>query len=133
MDEKGRIVLPTKFRNALGEGSVLTVWIGPSLLLIPGSSWSLWEGRLERLPLADVHSNRFKRFFYSNMIDIEPDRSGRILIPRNLSKWAHIEKEVVVNGLTTQVEIWAAERWSAYMASPEKWFEEDAKVLDSMP
>jgi MraZ protein len=112
LDNKGRVILPSKIRNELKEGVFITVWPGPCLLLIPHSRWPIWEDKLITLSKGKRDSLNFTRFFYANLREEKPDRQGRISLAPEHIKWAKIEKNVVIIGVGDRLEMWSKEKWS---------------------
>lgn len=131
LDEKGRIIVPAKFRDNLGERCVITRGLDQCLFLYPESEWKNVEEKLKRLPLTQRDARAFTRFFFSGATDVEFDRQGRIMIPAGLRQYAKLEKEVVVIGVSTRVELWAKEVWTEYAQQAEASFEAIAeKIVD---
>jgi len=131
LDEKGRIIVPAKFRDNLGERCVITRGLDQCLFLYPESEWKNVEEKLKRLPLTQRDARAFTRFFFSGATDVELDRQGRIVIPSGLRQYAKLEKEVVVIGVSTRVELWAKEVWTEYAQQAEASFEAIAeKIVD---
>lgn len=116
LDAKGRIFIPAKQRAAFGEGALLTVWQGPSLLLMPAQNWETWESEVfMRLPIGASESyTKLKRTLYGNMSMQELDSAGRVIISPRLKKYAHINTDVVLIGYGYYYELWAAEEWEKY-------------------
>lgn len=131
LDEKGRIIVPAKFRDNLGERCVITRGLDQCLFLYPESEWKNVEEKLKRLLLTQRDARAFTRFFFSGATDVEFDRQGRIMIPAGLRQYAKLEKEVVVIGVSTRVELWAKEVWTEYAQQAEASFEAIAeKIVD---
>ncbi len=114
IDSKGRLILPSKLRDELREGVMVTVWPGPCLLLIPKIEWSRWEEKLQVLPSGKEKSLKFMRFFYAHLQEEMLDKQGRIFISPALRKWARLEREVVVIGMGNRLEIWNKDLWAKY-------------------
>jgi MraZ protein len=111
IDDKGRVILPSKIRKELKEGVFITVWPGPCLLLFPRSQWPFWEDKLITLPKGKKESMNFSRFFYARLSLEKPDRQGRISLTPKQIEWAKIKKEVVFIGEGEKLEIWSKELW----------------------
>ena len=116
LDAKGRIFIPAKQRDAFREGVLLTVWQGPSLLLMPAQYWEMWENEVfARLPIgAPDDYTKLKRTLYGNMSMQELDKAGRVIISPRLQTYAHINSDVVLIGYGYYYELWAAEEWEKY-------------------
>lgn len=130
LDKKGRVILPSKLRQKLEEGVMITVWPGPCLLLIPKFSWPNWEDRLIDLSKARKKSLDFSRFFYAHLQEETLDRQGRVFIAPELRSWAGLEKDVVIVGMGDRLEVWGMKEWQAYVARVSGDYEEIVEELD---
>lgn len=117
IDNKNRIIIPSKFREELGEKFVLTKGLDGCLYVYPINEWKKFEEKLEKLPLTNKSARAFVRFFFSGANEIEPDKQYRTLIPQNLLEYANIKKDIVSIGVSNRVEIWSKEKWDEYNAS----------------
>ncbi len=129
LDTKGRIAVPMKFREKLSAGAIITRGIDNCLFVFAANEWQKLAERLVALPLAQANSRAFTRLMLAGAMDVELDTQGRILVPDYLRAYAGLKKEVVVTGLYNRVEIWNAERWSAYKQKTESASEEIAEKL----
>jgi len=114
IDSKGRVIMPAKFREGLGERFVLTKGLDYCLFVYPNEEWSILEKKLRSLPLTNKDARAFIRFFFAGACECKLDKQGRILIPANLREYAGLEKDVVIIGVSTRVEIWSKDRWDEY-------------------
>ena len=114
IDPKGRVIMPAKFREGLGERFVLTKGLDHCLFAYPNEEWSILEKKLRSLPLTNKDARAFIRFFFAGACECELDKQGRILIPANLREYAGLEKDVVIIGVSTRVEIWSKNKWDEY-------------------
>lgn len=114
VDTKGRLFLPAKFREELGETVVFTKGLDACLFGYSLSEWSVLEEKLKKLPLAKPEARAFARFFFAGAAEIGYDKQGRILLPPVLREHARLEKEVVVIGVSNRIEIWSQDAWQAY-------------------
>lgn len=114
IDTKSRIIMPSKFREGLGEKFILTKGLDNCLFVYSLEEWSNFENKLRTLPIADKAAREFIRFFFSGAAECEVDKQGRILIPSNLREFAKLDKEIVITGVSTRIEIWSKENWEAY-------------------
>lgn len=131
LDEKGRVTVPAKFRESLGQRCVVTRGLDQCLFIYPESEWRAVEEKLKALPMTQRDARAFTRFFFSGATDVELDKQGRIMIPASLREYARLVKDVVVIGVSTRVEIWAKEIWEAYVQEAEASFEAIAeKIVD---
>lgn len=114
LDNKGRVIIPSRFREELGEGFVITKGLDNCLFLYPMGEWSILEDKLKTLPLTNRDARAFIRFFFSGATECILDKQGRVLIPSNLRDHSKLEKDVVVIGVSTRMEIWSKEEWDSY-------------------
>ena len=112
IDAKGRMIIPSKFRELLGEEFVITRGLDGCLSIYPMSEWEIIENKLKALPLTSKSARTFSRFFVSGATFCELDRQGRILIPQPLREFAGLDKDVVLTGSVNRIEIWSREKWS---------------------
>lgn len=129
LDAKGRLIIPAKFREDLGEGVVLTRGLDNCLFLFPSDEWSILETKLKTLPLTKSGARQFVRFLFSGATESDLDKQGRINLPVNLREFACIEKDAVVIGVSNRVEIWSKEKWDSYVESAEESFEDIAENI----
>ena len=113
-DSKGRVIMPVKFREALGSKFVLTKGLDSCLFVYPNEEWINFEKKLRSLPLTSRDARAFIRFFFAGACECELDKQGRILIPGNLREYAGLEKDLVIIGVSTRVEIWSKDKWDEY-------------------
>ncbi len=111
VDAKGRLIVPAKFREALGETFVVTKGLDGCLYVYSDEEWENIENKFRELPLTAQDARKFTRFFFAGAADCEVDKQGRILLPAVLREYAGIGKEVVLAGVLNRVEIWSKERW----------------------
>lgn len=114
IDTKGRLIVPAKFRELLGDDFVVTKGLDGCLFAYPNEEWDKFESQLNKLPVSNKSARQFTRFFLAGAASCEIDKQGRINIPQNLREFASLTKDVVVIGVTTRVEIWSKEDWDAY-------------------
>lgn len=112
LDEKGRLALPARFRERLAGGVVLTRGFDPCILVYPMETWTPLAERVSALSLGDPDVRRLRRLLFSDAVDVQLDRQGRMLIPAELRAYAGVQRDAVVVGMHTFIEIWAPERWS---------------------
>lgn len=129
IDAKGRMIVPAKFREGLGECFVLTRGLDKCLFAYPMEEWKILEEKLKKLPLTKKDARSFTRFFFSGAVECEVDKQGRINIPQTLRNYSKIEKECVVIGVSGRVEVWAKEIWEDYFTESEESFAEIAENL----
>ncbi len=124
VDPKGRIIVPAKFREGLGEKFIVTKGLDNCLFAYSSKEWENLESKLRTLPFTDKDVRAFVRFFFAGASECEVDKQGRILIPQNLREYAGFEKDVYVIGVSGRVEFWDKSRWESYSGddniSPDK-------------
>jgi MraZ protein len=114
LDPKGRVIMPSKFRDGLGDKFVVTKGLDHCLFVYPQNEWQELERKLRTLPLTSKDARAFTRFFFAGATECELDKQGRILIPANLREYAELTKELVIIGVASRVEIWSKEKWDDY-------------------
>lgn len=131
MDNKGRLFIPARFREGLGLVFVVTKGLDRCLFLYSGPEWELMEKKLRKLPLARAEARAFTRLFFSGAAELEADKQGRVLLPAALRDYARLEKDVIVLGVSSRVEIWAREEWERYGSEAAAAYEKTAeKIVD---
>ena len=113
LDAKGRVIIPSKFREALGEKCVVTNSLDQCLCVYDMPSWERFVQKLSGLPYNTRKQRELVRFFMSNATEADLDKQGRILIPLNNRKHAHIEKNVIMMGVGARIEIWDPETYES--------------------
>lgn len=129
VDMKGRLIVPSKFRESLGEWFVLTRGLDQCLFGYPLSEWEIMEEKLKALPLTKKDARSFSRFFFSGASECELDKQGRINIPAPLMEYGKLEKECVVLGVSNRIEIWSKQIWDEYFKASEDSFAEIAENM----
>lgn len=129
LDSKGRLIIPVKLREGLGERFIITRGLDVCLFAYPLPEWEVMEQKLKALPLTRADARAFMRLFFSGAVEVERDKQSRILIPQNLRGYAHLEREVTVLGVSSRVEIWADTVWKNYSEKQNSSFEQIAEQL----
>ena len=111
IDPKGRVIIPSKFRETLGDEFVVTKGLDGCLFVYDTKEWNVFEEKLKSLPITNKDARQFVRFFLAGAATVEVDKQGRVLIPGVLRDFAVLEKDVVLIGVASRVEIWSKERW----------------------
>ena len=111
LDAKGRLIMPAKLRQDIGEKFILTKGLDGCLFAFSQTEWLNFEEKLKSLPLSDKNARNFVRFFLSGATECEIDKQGRFLIPTNLRIAGNLEKEAIIIGVGTRLEIWNKETW----------------------
>ncbi|WP_411343180.1 division/cell wall cluster transcriptional repressor MraZ [Paenibacillus sp. WLX1005] len=129
IDDKGRIIIPAKFRELLGQSFVMTRGLDHCLFIYPLEEWSLLEQKLKSLSLMKADARAFTRFFFSGAAEGEWDKQGRVNVPSNLRQYAQLDKECTIIGVSNRVEIWSRSVWEQYYNESEQSFNEIAEKL----
>ena len=122
LDNKDRLVLPAKFRDALATGLVLTKGQDRALVVWPAAEFAAYAERLNEASRSNAKVQAYQRVLFSGASDEIPDRQGRITVPAALREYAGLDRDVVVVGKNTTAEIWDTAAWTAYLADQEDAF-----------
>lgn len=114
LDSKGRLILPAKIRDGLGDTFIATRGLDDCIFIYTREEWGILESKLKQLPLMKPEARAFVRYLFAGAAELETDKQGRILLPTNLREHAKLEKDVVVMGVSSRVEIWSREKWQEY-------------------
>ena len=129
LDEKNRLMIPSKFREQLTSTFILTRGLDGCLVIYSIDSWNNITSKLNTLPFTKKDARNFLRFIASNAIDLQFDKQGRIVIPNNLKMHAGLSKECVVIGTLDKIEIWSKENWDKFNLENKDKFELIAENL----
>ena len=129
LDDKGRLVMPTKFRDPIAEGAVITIGYEGCLTIYTAQGWDRCQKDLLSKPMTSVAVRKAMRVLTANASDIEPDKNGRIKIPDYLLTAAAITKDVTIVGLGTIIEVWATDRWQKEQMMDKEEFESLSEQL----
>ncbi len=132
IDSKGRLIIPSKLRESLGEHFMITKGLDGCLFLYPDDEWKTFEDKLRTLPLTNKKARDFKRFFIGSAVEGELDKQGRVLISSSLRAHASLEKEVVLAGMLDKVELWSKEAWETRTADVEENIEDIANDMEDL-
>jgi len=111
LDVKGRLIMPSKFRDDIGEKFIITKGLDGCLFAFSADEWKKFEEKLSTLPISNKDARLFTRFFFAGAIDCELDKQGRFLISSNLREFAGFIKDVIIVGMNSRIEIWSKEKW----------------------
>ena len=114
LDTKGRLIMPAKLRQDIGETFIITKGLDGCLFVFSQNEWNNFEEKLKSLPLSDKNARNFVRFFLSGATECEIDKQGRFLLVNTLREYAEITKEVIIIGVGTRLEIWNKDKWKKY-------------------
>ena len=132
IDAKDRIIVPAKFRESLGDNFVVTKGLDNCLFVYTSEDWRKFEEKLRTLPLTNKDARKFTRFFLAGAAEREIDKQGRILIPSVLREFAALEKDVVLVGVGSRIEIWDKARWNESISIYDDDMEEVAENMESL-
>jgi len=132
VDEKGRIAVPKKYHKDFAKGAVVTRGIDQCLFLFPKKEWELLAAKLAGLPLSQANPRAFSRLMLAGAMDMDLDGQGRIIVPEYLREFAKLNKQVVVAGLYSRLEIWDEQSWANYKHQSESNAVDIAEQLNSL-
>ncbi len=115
IDEKGRLIIPSKLREELGENIIVTRGLEDTLFIYSEKEWSLIVSKLKSLPFTKKDARSFTRMFLSGATAIEFDKQGRIKVPSPLVDYASLIKECVIIGVGDRLEVWSREKWNKFL------------------
>ena len=130
LDAKGRVSIPSKFRDDLGGTFVLSKGLDNCLYAYSVKEWDGFQQELLALKGSDAH--KVRRFFFSGATECEIDAQGRVVIPPNFREYAGLKKELVILGVSNRAEIWDKDKWNAYMSDSSFDSEEIAKAMERL-
>lgn len=111
IDPKGRLIIPAKLRDELGDNFVVTKGLDGCLWMFDSEEWDKIEEEIREMPFTMKEARMLSRFIVAGAFDGELDKQGRVLLPSNLREYAGITKDVVLAGVGSRVEIWAKEKY----------------------
>ena len=129
LDEKGRLILPAKFRDELGDGVVITRGQERCLYVFSTKEFASVHDKIRQAPVTNEEDRRYLRVFLSGATDETPDKQGRVLLPQLLRDYANLSKELVIIGVGARAEIWDAQTWNEYLARNEDGFSSQAEEV----
>lgn len=132
IDRKGRLIMPAKFREELGEHVVVTRGLDGCLFVYTAEQWMEVYEKLSNLPSTNKNARWYQRMVLSKAAECEMDGQGRILIPSSLTSLAELKKECLIIGMANHLEIWAKERWESVEEENMDQFEEVAEHLSDI-
>lgn len=133
IDRKGRIIIPSKFREVFKEHYVekfyITRGLDKCLFVFTEEEWRLQEQKFKSMSFTKAQARQFNRLYFSGAIDVTCDRQGRVLVPQYLKDYAGIKRDVVIVGVSNRIEIWARDGWKKYYEGAMPSFEKTAENL----
>jgi len=135
IDNKGRLIIPSKFRESFKEYDIekfyITRGLDKCLFLFTENEWKSQESKFKSMPFTKTESRRFNRLYFSGACEVECDKQGRILIPKYLKDFADIKRDVMIIGVSNRIEIWSRDSWNEYYSTSKESFEEIAEKIVS--
>ena len=131
LDTKGRLIMPAKFREQLGDSFVVTKSPDKCLYIYSNEDWKNFEEKLSALPITNKATRQFVRFFLAGAAECEVDKQGRILLPAVLREYANLEKEVILAGTSRRIEIWHKDKYLADQSEYEDNIDDIAANMES--
>ena len=132
MDTKGRLSIPSKLREDLGETFIVTKGLDNCLFVYPLGEWNVLENKLKQLPMTNREARAFVRFFFAGATECELDKQGRVRIPNNLREHALLNKEAIIIGVATRIEIWSKEQWEKYNSDVDLSYDDIAAKMQEL-
>jgi MraZ protein len=129
LDEKGRLFLPAKYRDELAAGVVITKGQEHCLYIFPYGEFERITGKLSEAPVTAKAVRDYSRVFFASASDEVPDKQGRITVPAALRGYAGLERDCIVIGANTRLEIWDAQAWETYLAGQEDLFSQASEEV----
>ncbi len=130
LDAKGRVIMPAKLREDMGDKFILTKGLDGCLFGFSQTEWANFEEKLKTLPLTNKNARNFVRFFLSGATECEMDKQGRFLVVSNLREYAEMDKEIVVIGVGNRIEMWNKEKWTKHNSDENISADEIAEKMD---
>ena len=135
IDKKGRIIVPSKFRDFLKEYDIKKIFVtrglDKCLFLFTEDEWKAQESKFRSIPFTKSESRKFNRLYFSGATQVECDGQGRILLPKYLKDFAEIKRDIMIIGVSNRMEIWSKETWNEYYKTSKGSYEEIAEKLMS--
>ncbi len=135
IDKKGRIIVPSKFRDFLKEYDIKKIFVtrglDKCLFLFTEDEWKAQETKFKSVSFTKSESRKFNRLYFSGATQVECDAQGRILLPKYLKDFAEIKRDIIFIGVSNRIEIWSREVWQEYYKSSKSSYEDIAERLMS--
>ena len=132
LDSKNRVIMPSKFREKLGDSFVMTKGLDNCLFIYSSKEWDIVEDKLKSLPMTNKDARAFVRYFFAGACECELDKQGRILMPNHLKDYANIDKDLVIIGVSTRIEIWSREEWNKFNSDANISYEDVAEKMSQL-
>ena len=132
LDSKGRLIIPAKFRDQIGDEIIFTRGMEGCIFGYPQAEWQKIEAKLAKLPLTQRSARKFTRLFYSGAMETEFDKQGRVNLTATLKEHADLIKECVTVGVSNRIEIWSEDRWQKFADEADDNYDDIAEDLDDI-
>lgn len=132
LDPKNRVIMPAKFREKLGDSFVMTKGMDNCLFIYANDEWSNVEEKLKSLPMTNKDARAFVRFFFAGASECDLDKQGRMVMPTHLKEYAKIDKDLVIIGVSTRIEIWSREEWNKFNSDANISYEDVAEKMSQL-
>lgn len=132
LDSKGRLIIPAKFRDQIGDEIIFTRGMEGCIFGYPQAEWQKIEAKLAKLPLTQRSARKFTRLFYSGAMETEFDKQGRVNLTSTLKEHADLIKECVIVGVSNRIEIWSEDRWQKFADEADDNYDDIAEDLDDI-
>ena len=133
IDRKGRLILPSRFREAAKESGVerffLTRGLDRCIFMFGEEEWRSQEQKFKGMSFTKQEARSFNRMFFAGAVDVVPDRQGRFIIPPYLKDFANIRRDTMVIGVSNRIEIWDSETWKKFYVNSRDTFEQVAEKI----
>lgn len=133
IDRKGRLILPSRFREVCKECGIerffLTRGLDKCIFMFSEDEWRLQEQKFKNASFTKQETRSFNRMFFAGAVHVAPDRQGRFIVPDYLKDYAGIKRETVIIGVSNRIEIWDRKGWEAFYANSSGSFEQIAENL----
>jgi len=133
LDKKGRLIIPSRFRETIRENGIeklyVTRGLDECLFIFSESEWKLQENRFREMSFTKKEVRKFRRLFFSGAIDAVPDKQWRILIPDYLREYAQIKRDIMIIGVSSRIEVWSRDKWQKFYDSTKESYEDIAEKL----
>ncbi len=133
IDRKGRLIIPSKFRQVLHTNNIdrlfLTRGLDGCLFVFAEPEWRAAEARFKQVLFTKAEGRKFNRLFFSGAVEIQLDQLGRVLVPKHLKEFAQIVQDVVIVGVSNRMEIWAKDKWRQFYETSRQGYEEVAERI----
>lgn len=132
LDSKGRLIIPAKFRDQIGDEIIFTRGMEGCIFGYPQAEWQKIEAKLAKLPLTQRSARKFTRLFYSGAMETEFDKQGRVNLTATLKEHADLIKKCVIVGVSNRIEIWSEDRWQKFADEADDNYDDIAEDLDDI-